>query len=62
MTGHKPGDYEVLVNGRRSGSTYADLNLAIEVADRLHKSNPPHVITVSRVSTGIAVWLPPQRS
>jgi hypothetical protein len=53
------GDYEVLVNGRRTGSPYANVNAAVEFAMRLHASNPPNVITVSRISTSTAVWLPP---
>lgn len=61
MTSQTPGDYEVLVNGLRSGGTYEDLNLAIEVADRLHHSNAPHVITVRDISTDATVWRGPSR-
>jgi hypothetical protein len=50
------GDYEVLVNNQRTGGTYADLNVAIDIAERLHKSNAPHAITVRSISTGVTVW------
>lgn len=46
----------VLMNGLRSGSTYNDLDLAIEVAERLHQSNAPHVITIFDIATDATVW------
>jgi hypothetical protein len=55
----EPGDYEVLVNNQRTGGTYADLNVAIEIAERLHKSNAPHTITVRSISTDVTVWPTP---
>lgn len=59
MAGHEPGDYEVLVNGGRSGCAYADLNIEIEVADLLQNSNRRDVITVNHISTGTTLWRPP---
>jgi hypothetical protein len=50
------GDYEVLVNSQRTGGTYADLKIAVDVAERLHKSNAPHAITVRSISTDVTVW------
>jgi hypothetical protein len=55
----EPGDYEVLVNERRTGGTYADIEIAAEVAQRLHKSNFPHTITVRSISTGLTEWPSP---
>ncbi|MDR6659413.1 hypothetical protein J2W51_001955 [Tardiphaga robiniae] len=55
----EPGDYEVLVNSQRTAGTYADLNVAIDIAVRLHKSNAPHTITVRSISTGVTVWPTP---
>ncbi|WNV12766.1 hypothetical protein [Tardiphaga sp. 709] len=54
----EPGDYELLVNEQRTGGTYADLKIAVEVAERLHSSNAPHVITVRSISAGVVVWPP----
>jgi hypothetical protein len=55
----EPGDYEVLVNEQRTGGTYFDLNIAVEVAQRLHRSNFPHTITVRSISTDVTVWPTP---
>jgi hypothetical protein len=55
----EPGDYEVVVDEQRTGGTYADLKVAVEVAERLHKSNAPHTITVRSISTGATVWPTP---
>lgn len=55
----EPGDYEVLVNELRTGGTYADLKIAVAVAERLHRSNAPHKITVRSISTGATVWPTP---
>ncbi|MDR6658998.1 hypothetical protein J2W51_001540 [Tardiphaga robiniae] len=57
--GIEPGDFEVLVNEQRTGGTYADLEIAVEVAERLHRSNAPHTITVRSISTGATVWPAP---
>jgi hypothetical protein len=62
MTKQTAGEYVVLVNGFRSGSSYEDLALAIEVAEQLHKSNAPHVITVLDISTDATVWRGPPRA
>ena len=43
------------LNNQRTGGTYADLNVAIEITERLHKSNAPHTITVRSISTGVTV-------
>ncbi|MGM4885316.1 hypothetical protein AB8A20_08060 [Tardiphaga sp. 604_B6_N1_1] len=55
----EPGDYEVLVNEQRTGGTYSDLKIAVEIAERLRKSNAPHMITVRSISTDVTVWPPP---
>ena len=52
----EPGDYEVLVSGKRSGGTYGDLGVAVDIASRLQRSNAPHVITVRSISTSAQVW------
>jgi hypothetical protein len=62
MTKQTVSDYVVLVNGLRSGSTYDDLDLAIEVAERLHQSNDPHLITIFDISTDATVWRGPPRA
>jgi hypothetical protein len=44
------------VNNQRTGASYADLNVAVDIAERLRKSNAPHTITVRRISTGATAW------
>jgi hypothetical protein len=47
------------VNEQHTGGTYADLKIAFEVAERLHKSNAPHTIAIRGISAGVTAWQSP---